>query len=225
MNVEHITYDKPVKIDDTWLSIEGLFRVFYEPGRFFRDLKDNPKILVPYVVFCTLILVSAFLVVKVQTLSELDLIQSKGIDMSAMPIDTLVVILYIQKSFVILSPLVVLSFAKFCLWVNDRQIPTRQLLSTIIYGEIVYAGGCFLTSILILATHNAYASLSLAPLLNNDVTSEGFQFLAKFDVFLIWEIIAVGIGFNNVLKYTDKTGYKLSVVSVGIPSMLVVLIL
>jgi len=218
-----MTHGQPAVITGTWTSFRNSFEVFYRPGECFDELREDPRILAPYALFCALIFLSALLVVRLQTFAELNLITSRGVDMSSFPVGQLVGLLFIQKSLAIFSPLVVMSVAGLLLWLGDRKVPSKRLFAVIIHGELIYAAGCLLTSLLILATNNAYASFSLAPLLNDDVSSGGYRFLSKFDCFLIWEIVVIGAGLNRILQATDRSGYKLAVVAVGVPSALVAL--
>ena len=41
-------------------AFKGIAEVFYDPSGFFKKLKDNPKILVPYVMFLIITVITLF---------------------------------------------------------------------------------------------------------------------------------------------------------------------
>lgn len=45
------------------LSLRGIAEVFYAPSRLFTELKENPKVLVPYLVLALIGLIGLFLLV------------------------------------------------------------------------------------------------------------------------------------------------------------------
>ena len=100
----------------------------------------------------------------------------------------------------------------------------KQLLSVMLYGEIVYALGMIVTLPMILAKDSMLVSLSLGVLVPNPGPQNlAYMALSKIDVFIIWEIIVIGVGLAAVYGFSRNKGYLLSVLSMGMLSILAIL--
>ena len=97
----------------------------------------------------------------------------------------------------------------------------KQLLSVMLYGEIIYGLGMIVVLPMVLAKKSILVSLSLGVL----AASQGpesilYLALSKIDLFLIWEIIAIGIGLSVIYGIPRNKGYLLSVLSMGMLSIM-----
>ena len=97
----------------------------------------------------------------------------------------------------------------------------KQILSVMIYGQFLFEIGTLIASFFIYSKGQMMAPFSLAFL----ASGQGFQSLAfialsKIDLFNIWDIIVVGIGLAAIYGFNRNKGYVLSVLSVGMLSIL-----
>jgi hypothetical protein len=100
----------------------------------------------------------------------------------------------------------------------------KQLLSVMLYGEIIYALGLLIVMPLMLYKKTILVSLSLAAVLPNpDPRSLTYVLLSKVGVFYIWEWIVIGIGLSMVYGFSRNKGFVLAVLSMGLLSLLQVL--
>ena len=213
---------------DGGLSFAGIFRVFYEPTAFFTKLKDNPKLLVPYLAVAVLLLISGFITLNLMVESGL---QDRGVQMSDVPplgiligkVSTLAVL----AAAAAIGPLLVALLALF--WGNfifGGKARFRQVFSLALYGGIITAFGRLLVAPLMLYKHTTAVSLSLAALLPTPQSANNpgvlYTLLSQFDVFIIWELIVVGIGLSVIYGISRNKGYLLSVLSIGLLSALAV---
>jgi hypothetical protein len=99
-----------------------------------------------------------------------------------------------------------------------------QLLSIMLFGEVIYAVGAVINLGLALIRGSLGASLSLGVFAaGQGLDSLAFVALSKIAVFLIWEIIAIGIGMSILYKTKASRGYVLAILSMGMLSILQVL--
>ncbi len=211
------------------LSIRGVMEVFYKPADFFKELKDHPKILVPYIVFVLVTFVSLFLlkdlIVEVQTSSpQFQEQMSKAgqavtpemksmMTMSTLIFGTLAMSLY---------PLLVAALALFFgNFVFAGKGSFKKLLSVSLYGGILYMIGSMIIIPMALAKGSLMVSFSLAVLVTDlRLESVAYTALSKISVFHIWEIIVVGIGFGVIYEFPRNKGITLAVLSVGMLSVI-----
>ena len=99
----------------------------------------------------------------------------------------------------------------------------KSLLSVMLYGELIYAVGNLLLLPLVLAKDSLAVGLNLGILVaDRGVQDVLYTALSKIDIFIIWEIIVVGIGLSIIYGFPRNKGYKLSVLSLGLLSVLAV---
>ncbi|HWR84295.1 MAG TPA: YIP1 family protein [Candidatus Deferrimicrobium sp.] len=208
-------------------SLRGLAEVFYKPSALFARLKETPKILAPYVALAVLTFVFWWLVkdIFVQTLAQMPEFQERMKDMELTPQmeKWMGIGQAIQSSLVmLLIPLATALLAWF--WGNfvfAGRAGYRQILSVALYSEIVYAVGNLLTLPMILARKSMFVSMSLGALApEKSFSSPLYIALSKLDVFLIWEFIVIGIGCSIIYGVSRNKGYLLSVLSMGLLSVL-----
>ena len=211
------------------LSIRGVLEVFYKPMDFFKELKDNPKILVPYVVFILIVFVSLFLlselIVEMQVNSPQFLRQMEAsgqvvtpefkeiMKMNTLIFGTLAMALY---------PLLVAAFALFFgNFVFAGKGSFKKLLSVALYGGILFSLAGMIVIPMMLSKGSMMVSFSLAVLVTDfGIESIIYTALSKISIFHIWEIIVVGIGFATIYDFPRNKGYMLAVLSVGLISII-----
>lgn len=210
------------------LSFRGIYEVFFKPASFFKELKNNPKILIPYIVLFILTSVMMYvlsdLIVKMQLESPQLQERLQG---GELPAQAKIVMKY--SSIVIgtlsytLGPLLIALLALFFgNFVMGGAAKYSQLLSVMIYGEILFVIGGLILSPLAIAKGSLIAGdLSLGILVaNQGMESLTWLALSKISLFHIWEVIAVGIGLATIYEFPRNKGYVLSVLSVGLVSIL-----
>lgn len=212
---------------DSGLSWRGVIQVFTSPSKLYSDLKDQPRILVPYIIFGALMLVFLLLVQdymwEMQKNSPQMQAQFGGQDVPPQ-VET-----YAKLSIVIggvlamlVLPLIEAGLAMF--WGNfvfAGKARFKQVLSVFLYGEILFAVGALVHVPLIMAKDSMAVSLSPAIFVaDQGVNSFTYQILSKLSLFHIWEIVVVGIGLAAVYGFARNKGYWISVLSLGILSVL-----
>ncbi len=56
-----MAHGQPAVITGTWTSFRNSVEVFYRPGECFEELREDPRILAPYALFCVLIAAVSFM--------------------------------------------------------------------------------------------------------------------------------------------------------------------
>lgn len=213
------------------LSLSGIFQVFYKPADFFKSLKDNPKVLVPYIVLIAittaLMLLIGDIILKMQLESPEMAKQFEG----QTPPDS--VINFMKYSITIsgiiamvILPLITAGLALFFgNFVMGGQAKFKQILSVMLYSGIIYMVGGLVVVPMILAKGSMMVSLSLGVLAaEQGLESFAYTALSKIGLFYIWEFIVVGIGLSIIYNFSRNKGYVLSVLSVGLLSIIHILI-
>ena len=206
------------------LSFVGLYRVFVGPSELFEKLKNSPRVLVPYLVMGVVLVAYAFGVSDLLVSVQLEALQEQGTQLPPgfstdslkyTGIATVVV-------FGLLTPLVASWLALFLgNFIMAGRATFKQLLSVMLYGEIIYVTGLLVHLPMILFKNTLLVTLSLAAILPNpDPSSPVWVGLSKFGFFNIWEIIVVGIGLSVVFGFSRNKGYTLAVLSIGLLSIL-----
>ncbi|MEE8404305.1 MAG: hypothetical protein V3S17_02820, partial [candidate division Zixibacteria bacterium] len=62
------------------LGLKGIVEVFYQPANFFEKIKNNPKILVPWIVFFLLIFSSIYLIADLIAEMQMEIMKEKAAD-------------------------------------------------------------------------------------------------------------------------------------------------
>lgn len=210
------------------LSLKGIAQVFYQPAEFFTALKNQPRLLLVYIflaiVFTAFFFMIADLVLQMQ-LESPDLERR----LQGQPVTPQLKEIMLWQTriggpiFMILGPLVAALFAMIVgnFFMGLKKARFKQLWSVMAYGNVIYAVGALVMMPLMLAKDSLMISLSLGVLVaNQGPESLIYLALSKIGVFVIWEIIVVGIGLAAVYDIPRNKGYVLSVLSVGMISIL-----
>ena len=208
-------------------SFRGLIEVFYQPSVWFEKLRSDPKVLVPYIVLAIFTAVVFFvlgdLIVKMQMESPQMQEQLQGQPLPAQAAEMMWYSTVIGGSLVMmLVPLAAAALALF--WGNvvfAGKASFKSLLSVMLYGELIYAVGNLLVLPLALAKDSLAVGLNLGILVaDRGLQDPLFAALSKVDLFVIWEIIVIGIGLSVIYGFPRNKGYKLSVLSMGLLTIL-----
>jgi hypothetical protein len=209
------------------LSFRGLWEVLTKPAAFFEELKANPKVLVPYVVIAivslTFFWLTIDLIVKMQMESPQMQERLQGTVMTPQMVQFMRYnILIFGVLSIMLIPLLAAAFAAF--WGNfvfAGKARFKLLLSIMLYGEIIHMLGTLIVLPMALAKGSILVGLNLGVLaVGQGPESILYVLLTKIDLFIIWEIIVIGIAFSIVYPFSRNKGYVLSVLSMGMLSIL-----
>ena len=208
-------------------SLKGIVEVFYAPSELFKKVKDNPKILVPYIVLICASLLAGYLLSDLILKMQLESPEFQE-RMQGQPVTeniksilriTALVGMVISMSLV---PLITAGLALFFgNFVMGGKATFKQLLSVMLYSEVLFmVGGLFIIP-MALAKGSLTAGISLGFLAaDQGVQSVAFVALSKISLFHIWEIIASGIGLSIIYEFTRNKGYILAVLSIGLLSII-----
>jgi hypothetical protein len=214
------------------LSWKGIVQVFYEPTRLFEKLKENPRILVPWLVFFVLMCGFFLLVGDLITSTQMEIMQSRierqgQMSMQQMPSyeqmkwSTVVGGPIVMMLGPLLASLLALFFGNI---VMAGRATLKQILSVTLYGEIIYGVGALVVAPMMLAKDSLKVSLSLAAFFRDmTIDNPWYTLLSKFNVFYIWELVAIGIGLSIIYGFARNKGYLLAVLSMGLISLIHVL--
>ncbi len=210
-------------------SLSGLFEVFYSPASWFEKLQAQPKILIPYIILAVLTVGMFYgagdLIVKMQMESPQMQEQLQG---QPLP-DSAAKMMWYSTVIggtiaLLLAPLLAAGLALF--WGNvvfAGRASFKSLLSVMLYGELIYAVGNLLVLPLVLAKDSLAVGLNLGILVADRGPQDVlYTALSKIDLFIIWEIMVVGIGLAIIYGFPRNKGYLMSVLSLGLLSVLAV---
>jgi hypothetical protein len=224
MPVGSISAEVPKK--DQSLGFRGLYEVYVSPSTFFARLKDDPKVLVPYLVALAIMFAIVYFMGDIIARFQIDEMRRKAVENPNIPTNLSpdVMVPWIIGGGMAVWACIPLLAAALALFVGNfvmaGKATFKQLLSIMLFGEIIYLVGGLLVLPLNLAKDTMFMSFSLAALVPPDPESLVWLLLSKISLFLIWEIIAVGIGLSILYGFPRNKGYMLSVLSMGMLSIL-----
>jgi len=225
-NLEQIQTEQQTK-KEGGLGFKGVVEIFYQPAKLFERLKDDPKLLVPWIVFFLLIFSSIYLISDLIAEMQMDIMKEKVAD-QGLGTANLPTAAQIKWSTVIIGPLMLmlspLIAAGLALFFGNvvmaGRATYRQLLSVMLFGEIIYGLGGIIMAPLMVAKGSMNVTISLAALLQDvQVQDPMFVALSKFGAFYIWEFIVIGIGLSVIYGFSRNKGYTLAVLSMGMISI------
>lgn len=228
MNEQEAAGLAAVTPQESGLSVSGLWQVFTSPTQLFQKLKEQPKILVPYIVLGILLLgfmfLTADLIQKIQMEAMAERMQGQPIPEQAKAFMKISTIAGGTIAF-LLEPLLVAGLALF--WGNfvfAGKAGFRQVLSITLYTCVLYAVGMWLTLPMILAKGSMMASYSLGVLAADaGPTSILYQLLSRIGLFYIWQWVVLGIGLAVVFNTKFGRGMTISLLSSGLISAIGIL--
>lgn len=225
------TTDVAVSADgDKGLAMRGLWEVFYRPAAFFTELKNQPRVMVA--IFAIMILSAVYFFfmsgIILETQMNTPQAQERMQGRPMTPAEATISKVVIGVVGAITGPIVALLTALLALfWGNfvfAGRATYRQLLSVMLYASIIPIVGLLAGMPIQLAKDSFVPPFSLGVLAaDQGLESPLFVLLSKLDVFVIFELVVVGIGLSIVYNVARSRGFWLSLLSVGMISILHVL--
>jgi len=230
-NVQDQQVATPTPKPNGGLSWKGIIEVFYQPAAFFVKLKDNPKVLVPYLIYGLITFVAFWAIKDLMAKAILEMpevaerMQLQG-EMTPEMRNMMASWQVIQWTLVyLLCPLAAAGLAYF--WgsfIFGGSAKYKQLLSLMLYGELIFAASHVVLVPLMLAKGDLYLTFSLGALASEKSFGNTlYAVLSKFDLFIVWEIIVIGIGLSIIYGFPRNKGYLLSVLSMGLLTILAII--
>ncbi len=212
---------------DRMLGFRGLLDVIVRPAAFFEQLKTQPKVLVPLVMMLVaailFFLLTKDIIYAMQMSSPEAQKRMEGVTLTPQMEGVIKYQIVIFGS-ITLAVVVLVAAALAFFWGNfvfAGKASFKQLFSVALYGEWIVALGMLIGLPIILAKDALMAPFSLGVMAaDQGIDSFAYTALSKIDVFGIWEIIVIGIGLSVIYGVPRKRGYILSLLSVGLLSVL-----
>ncbi|MCP4685741.1 MAG: YIP1 family protein [bacterium] len=217
---------------DSGLSVAGLWQVFTGPSAFFERLKKNPKIIVPWIALVIVAFIVAWFTWEYGARLQIEMMegyvergfipQSEVPTLESLQTQSLITILF----FCILPSLLAAGLAMLVgNFMMSGKATFKQVFSVMIYGELLFWVGQLVKVPLIMAKDSLNVTFSLALLVGDrGPTDPLWVALDKIGVFYIWEWAVIGIGLAAVYGFTRAKGYWLAVLSMGLLSLLHIII-
>lgn len=198
--------------------IEKVVGVFTSPRQTFEAIAERPSWLIPYILVCVIGFGSFYLTRDVVLNTQIERIQNNP-NLSQEQIDTIVErmersstgtgIIWQVVSIPVVT-LVVFAIVAGVLMFGGNVVlggaaRFKQLFSIYAWSSLISALSAIVKTPLILATGSISVGTSLAVFMPADsYTTFLYNFLAKFDVFSIWQLIVVTIGISVLYRFTMR---------------------
>jgi hypothetical protein len=211
-------------------SFKGLVRVFTGPTKFFEQLKDNPKVLIPLLAILVLALVSVYLlmdqILALQSQTQMDSLRERG--MSEAQIQQILDSPFMKIAplfgaiFVLIGPLITAGLAMLIgSFMMGGQAKFKQVLSVMVFADFVYYATSYISIPFQIIKGTLISPFSLAVLVPNLTLQDPLLLLlSKVSLMYIWHVIVAGIGLSIIFKFPRNKGYLLAVLSLGLLSAL-----
>lgn len=196
------------------ISLEkpSLFGMFLEPKKQFERLKDNPIILVPFIIIAVLTTIGMFVM-----MSQIDFI-AQDPELANMGEDELMfVTIFTQVIFVItgiLAPAVSILVSSFVYFIVAKiaksEVSFKQLFSMNTFIYIISILGIFVNALAFFAVDNPNPDVYLTSL-NSIVEADGALgvLFTSIEIFSIWNIILTAIGLQIVARFSKGLSWGL----------------
>jgi hypothetical protein len=210
----------PATVAGPGFSLSGLINVFVRPERFLEKLKDNPRIIVPYIAVVIVGFIGVYAVADILARTQIEQLRA----MEFVPADRIpslsqlkVRILAFAPVGSLLSPLAVAVL--FMVWGNfvmGGRAGFKQILSLALYSEFVFTSIHTVELLLAAAKGSMDVSLSLGILvIDRGMDSLPYVILSKIGVKHFWQIVILGIGARKYYGMDSNKGYVLAVLTIG----------
>ena len=218
-------------------SFRGLIDVFFRPSELFQKVKERPSVLVPFVVYLVIMVAFFFAVIDIIVEEQINSPQFKeqaakmAEQGQQMPVETARKFIKASTygfgmSAVALIPVIAAALALFWgnfVWAGKASF--RQLMSVMCYAGMIHALSALAVLPMILAKGSMLVTYSLGSLVPNKMDHMIlFTALSKIDLFIIWEVFVIGIGISIIYNFSRNKGLLVSVLSMGMLSILHVII-
>lgn len=219
----------------SWITVtRWLFeasKMFWKPTDFLKQRVDKPKNFIPYIL--VIVISFIFTAATVDIAFRERVAQLQGIDITSVPPRGLPIKIMVAAPRCVVGWLAPLAFV-LCVWGCSNLLKLRRvnkqellsILSIILYGEVIYHLGSFFRMAMILVKNTTHVSVSLGVValkFGCDLTSVLYRLSTKFDLFLIWEIIIVGVGLSMLYGCSRRKAYLLSALSIELIPVLWIL--
>lgn len=196
------------------ISLEkpSLFGMFLEPKKQFERLKDNPIILVPFIIIAVLTTIGMFVM-----MSQIDFI-AQDPELAKMGEDELMfVTIFTQVIFVItgiLAPAVSILVSSLVYFIVAKiaksEVSFKQLFSMNTFIYIISILGIFVNALAFFAVDNPNPDVYLTSL-NSMVEADGALgvLFTSIEIFSIWNIILTAIGLQIVARFSKGLSWEL----------------
>jgi len=206
------------------VSFGGLWQVFTGPTAFFERLKKEPRILVPWVVIGVICFLFFWFNADMFVEFQKRVIAERNPEQAAQIPDMALKISIVAGGVLamLLAPLVTSALAFF--WGNvvfAGKARFKQVLSVTLYAGVVFALGFLILWPMMVAKQSMAVSLSLAVFaVDQPIQSFTYVALSKIGLFYIWEFVVASIGFSTIYGFPRSKGYIMSLLSLGLISIL-----
>ncbi|RJO59157.1 hypothetical protein C4546_03610 [Candidatus Parcubacteria bacterium] len=210
------------------LAIRGVKDVVWAPGTFFTELQTAPKmwptIIVPYLLLFFIVILwyhTAAEVIAASHIVDGNLSDMELKYQTLFGSENLVTVLKKTQlvgygGMVLLTPLLMALIGYLLIGLVKSGSKYSQILSIILYGEIIYRIGDILAALTMFWRNDPNVAFSLGGILGKftTLTPALKNLLALTNPFLIWEIIVIAIGFSAVVLCARSKSVKLSILTV-----------
>jgi hypothetical protein len=215
----------------------GIIDVFSHPAELFQRVKERPSVFVPYPLFLVVMALIMYLITDIiieeqirspqfkeqaAQMAEQGQTYTPEMARKIMKVTTPV----FGTSTIALIPIFAAALALF--WGNfvwAGRATFAQLMSVMSYASLIHGLGALAVLPLVFATDSVLVGYSLASLVPDKMDNIVlYTALSKIDIFIIWEIIVVGIGMSIIYNVSRNKGLLISVLSMGMLSVVYVVI-
>jgi hypothetical protein len=194
-------------------AVSVLLRVFAAPGKFFEQLRDHPRVIVPYIALIAVGMAGVYATVdllaqeigpdpagRIPSIEE-----SKRLILTRAPIGFALIPLVVAGSLAFWGNLVFGGKATF-----------KQILSVSLYSELVFAVVLMFQLFTAAAKGSLEVSFSLGMLaMDQGMDSIPFVALSKISLQHLWQVVVLGIAAAHLYQIDRNKGYRISVLTIG----------
>lgn len=187
------------------LEKPSLFGMIMEPGKQFKRMIDNPKILVPFIIVTVLTILGMLLM-----MSQIDFIGDDPEFANMSEDELMIVTVFAQVTFAITGlflPAFTILISAFIYFVIAKIVKSdvmfKQLFSMTTFIYIISVLSLLVNSLAFLGMSNPDPDLYLTSL-NSMIGAEGplGAFLVSIEIFTIWGMILTAMGLQIVAKFS-----------------------
>ncbi len=200
----------------------SIMDIYFAPGKVFNALKEKPQWITPFIIILVVVAVTAAVTVSLTreaiVARQEEVFEERGlseeqIEQARQFTSGPAILISSVLSALIFTTILLLLFAL----VTNLFIPVfggesgfKKVFSVICYSALVTVPAAILKLIMIAITKSPFVTTSLALLAPNLAkNSFGYQLLAGFDFFILWEMILVAMGITITNSIAKKNAYIL----------------
>lgn len=211
-------------------SFRGLIDVFLRPSELFQRVKERPTILVPFLAYLLIMGLFFYFTLDIIVDEQMNSPQFKaqmaqqGQQMSEESLRNVMKISTVGFGVPAMALIPIIAAALALFWGNfvwAGKASFRQLMSVMCYAGMIHALAALALLPLIIAKKSMLVTYSLGSLVPDKMDNMIlFTALSKIDIFTIWEVIVAGIGLSIIYSFSRNKGLLISVLSMGMLSIL-----